>query len=478
MLEIEMKFSAPDFAALERLLQGLQARRADVLEEVDQYYAPPDRDFGRTDEALRLRRIGSANIVTYKGPKQPGATKTRTEIEVNLEPGEEAADKFGRLLTHLRYRAVAVVRKKRLCYHFERDHFALQVCLDDVEQVGRFAEIEAIAPEGKKQQAQELIQKVAAELGLNEPERRSYLEMVLLACAQPVIRGLRVTPVLAKTVTEVSLAVAAAQRAGRTVGLVPTMGALHAGHASLIRQARADSGYVVVSIFVNPTQFGPREDLTRYPRPFENDVALCAAEGVDLIFHPEPETIYPPDYHTFVEVHELQDVLCGSSRPGHFRGVATVVLKLFNIVRPDAAYFGQKDAQQVRILQQMVHDLNVPVNIAVCPIVREADGLALSSRNVYLRPEERRRTLVLSRVLEEIRRRVAAGERQAGPLLEWVRTEVAAVPGTRLDYASVVDLKTLQPLAQLTGQVLVALAVFVGETRLIDNVILEITSGE
>ncbi len=185
-------------------------------------------------------------------------------------------------------------------------------------------------------------------------------------------------------------AVAEAHRRGRTIGLVPTMGALHAGHLSLIKAAREETGFVVVSIFVNPTQFGPNEDLNRYPRPLQRDLELCEKNGVDLVFHPQPAVIYPPDYHTFVEVKGLQEVLCGASRPGHFRGVATVVLKLFNLVQPDRAYFGQKDAQQVSIIRQMVRDLNVPVDIRVCPIIREADGLALSSRNEYLGPEERR----------------------------------------------------------------------------------------
>ena len=217
------------------------------------------------------------------------------------------------------------------------------------------------------------------------------------------------------------------------------MGALHAGHASLIHQARAENGFVVVSIFLNPTQFGPKEDLSRYPRPFEKDVALCAAEGVDLVFYPDAGEMYKAGYRTYVEVHELQDVLCGASRPGHFRGVATVVLKLFNIVQPNYAYFGQKDAQQLRIIQQMVHDLDVPVIVKACPIVRDADGLALSSRNMYLNLEERRHATVLHRSLEEIGRRVAAGERRAAALIGHALSFIAEVPGTRADYVSMVD---------------------------------------
>jgi pantoate--beta-alanine ligase len=252
------------------------------------------------------------------------------------------------------------------------------------------------------------------------------------------------------------------------------MGALHAGHTSLIRAARAEVGFAVVSIFVNPSQFGPGEDLTRYPRPFEHDRHLCAAEGVDLIFHPEPGTVYPPGYSTYVEVHGLQDVLCGPRRPGHFRGVATVVLKLFNIVRPDQAYFGQKDAQQTRLIQQMVHDLDLPVAIRVCPIVREPDGLALSSRNAYLSPAERRQAVVLYQALEEVRRLVAAGERRAALLIQKVTATITAAPAARIDYVSIVDPQTLQPLAEIRGGALVALAVFFGGTRLIDNVILHV----
>ena len=204
---------------------------------------------------------------------------------------------------------------------------------------------------------------------------------------------------------------AAARRAGKTVGLVPTMGALHAGHVSLIDAARAADGFVVVSIFVNPTQFGPKEDLSRYPRPLERDLEMCGAAGVDLVFTPDAATMYPPGFRTFVEVNELSDVLEGASRPGHFRGVATVVLKLFNLVQPDRAYFGQKDAQQVRIIRQMVRDLNVPVEVVVRPTVREPDGLALSSRNQYLDAEQRRKAVALNEALEEAEATIRAGER-------------------------------------------------------------------
>jgi pantoate--beta-alanine ligase len=271
-------------------------------------------------------------------------------------------------------------------------------------------------------------------------------------------------------------AVAEARRRGRTVGLVPTMGALHAGHLSLIEAARAENGCVVVSIFVNPTQFGANEDLNRYPRPLERDLELCEAAGVDLVFHPRPEVMYPSGYRTLVEVTGLQDVLCGASRPGHFRGVATVVLKLFNLVQPDRAYFGQKDAQQARIIQQMVRDLNVPVEVRVCPTVREADGLALSSRNGYLEAEERRRATALYRALTEARQRIEAGERDADVVRKVMTEQIASVAGAVLDYAAVVDADSLQAPAQIVAErpVLLAVAVRFGGTRLIDNLLINL----
>jgi pantoate--beta-alanine ligase len=276
----------------------------------------------------------------------------------------------------------------------------------------------------------------------------------------------------ATTVEEVRTAVAEAGARGLSVGLVPTMGALHAGHVSLIRAARAETGFVVVSIFVNPTQFVPGEDFARYPRPLNEDLALCAHEAVDLVFVPAVETMYPPGSRTFVEVRELQDVLCGSSRPGHFRGVTTVVLKLFNIVQPDIAYFGQKDYQQARIIQQMVSDMNAPVRLRICPIIREEDGLALSSRNRYLDPEQRRHAVVLSQVLEEARNWIRAGQRDAVVLQRRMMAKIESTPGAVLDYAVVVDADTLQPLTTIRGNVLVALAVKFGSTRLIDNVVI------
>jgi pantoate--beta-alanine ligase len=263
----------------------------------------------------------------------------------------------------------------------------------------------------------------------------------------------------------------AARRERRTIGLAPTMGALHAGHAVLIQQARHENDFVVVSIFVNPAQFGPNEDFHRYPRPFEKDVALCEANGVDLIFHPVPELLYPPGYSTYVEVTKLQDYLCGASRPGHFRGVATVVLKLFNLVNPTRAYFGQKDAQQVRIIQRMVADLHVPVNVLVVPTVREPDGLAISSRNQYLDSQQRQHATALWWALNEARTRIEGGERDAAVIQRLLSECICAMPGAVLDYAAVVDAESLKPVSQLHGPTLLALAVKFGATRLIDNLI-------
>jgi pantoate--beta-alanine ligase len=254
------------------------------------------------------------------------------------------------------------------------------------------------------------------------------------------------------------------------------MGALHAGHAGLIRAARKETGYVVVSIFVNPTQFGPQEDYSRYPRSLEKDIELCAREQVDLVFAPEATEMYPPGFRTFVEVQELQDVLCGHSRPGHFRGVATVVLKLFTIVQPHVAFFGQKDAQQARIIRQMVHDLHLLVELRICPIVREPDGLALSSRNQYLDAEQRRHASRIPQALEEIRERVARGDRDATSLRKILASRLEAVPGAVLDYAALLDADTLKPLNRLSGDVLVTVAVKFGATRLIDNILLSVAN--
>jgi pantoate--beta-alanine ligase len=282
---------------------------------------------------------------------------------------------------------------------------------------------------------------------------------------------------LVSTVAEARDRLALARARGQRVGLVPTMGALHAGHASLMARARAETDYRVVSIFVNPTQFGPQEDLARYPRTPEQDLAVCTRESMDLVFAPQPATIYPPGYRTYLEVAGLQDVWEGASRPGHFRGVATVVAKLFNILQPHVAYFGQKDAQQAVIIRRLVRDLDIPVLIQMCPIVREPDGLALSSRNRYLTPSQRRQATVLFEALEAGRRSVEAGERDPMVMERRLAELINARPEARLDYIAIVRAEDLTPLVRLSGNVLVALAVRFGDIRLIDNLILESISG-
>lgn len=259
---------------------------------------------------------------------------------------------------------------------------------------------------------------------------------------------------------------------GKSVGIVPTMGALHAGHASLIRAAREQSGIVIVTIFVNPTQFGPNEDFARYPRTFDADCALAESEGADIIFAPSVEELYPAGASTFVDVEGLSSRLDGHSRPGHFRGVATVVAKLLIAAEPDLAFFGQKDAAQVAVLRRMVTDLRLPSTIVVCPIVRDADGLALSSRNVYLSPEERSRALVLSRSIRRVEALVATGERRDDALIAEAQKIIAAEPAVRLDYLECVDWDTLLPVETAAPGTLFAVAAWVGSTRLIDNTVL------
>ena len=265
-------------------------------------------------------------------------------------------------------------------------------------------------------------------------------------------------------------AVRSARDRGQVVALVPTMGALHDGHVRLIEQARAEAECVVVSIFVNPTQFGPNEDLAKYPRDLAKDAAYLERAGVDVLYHPPAAEVYPPGYRTYVEVEGLQDKLCGRSRPGHFRGVATVVLKLFETVGPDLAFFGAKDAQQVLIIERMARDLDLGVEVVTCPLVREADGLALSSRNAYLSPEERQAALALSIGLRWAERAVAAGERDPAKVVAGIRAVLEAEPLARIDYVEAVDPETLEPVTEMRGPVLVAVAAFVGSTRLIDNV--------
>ncbi len=271
-----------------------------------------------------------------------------------------------------------------------------------------------------------------------------------------------------RTVAEMRAARREAIASPVLLGLVPTMGALHAGHVSLVRAARAECAAVVASIFVNPTQFGPNEDFSRYPRTFDDDCAQLEAEGVDLLFAPAVEEMYPRGPRTLVEVEQIGDKLDGMTRPGHFVGVATVVAKLFHIVGPDRAYFGQKDAAQVAVLRAMVEDLNFPLELVVCPTVRDADGLALSSRNRYLTAEEREQARAIPGALLRIPAGLSVEQLRA-----WLRKRLDQTPGLRLEYAEVVDPRTLQPVTDLRGGALVAVSVQVGRTRLIDNVLLE-----
>jgi len=264
-----------------------------------------------------------------------------------------------------------------------------------------------------------------------------------------------------------------ARRAGKQIGLVPTMGALHEGHLSLVRLAKAKSDFVVVSLFVNPLQFGPTEDLAKYPRTFERDLELLNREGVDLLFAPAVSEMYPTLSVTYVNVENLSDRLDGQSRPGHFRGVTTVVSKLFHILEPDIAVFGQKDAAQVAIIRRMVRDLNIPVEIVVGPIVREVDGLAMSSRNAYLDPQQRKQALVLSRSLARVQELFNRGERSTTKLIAVGKSVFAEEPAARIDYFSIVNPESLEPVEEIHGEILVAVAAYVGTTRLIDNLLLK-----
>jgi len=259
----------------------------------------------------------------------------------------------------------------------------------------------------------------------------------------------------------------------KRLGLVPTMGALHEGHLSLVRAAEAQCDAVAVSIFVNPTQFGPTEDLSKYPRQFERDCRLLEEEGVDILFAPPVEEMYPEGGVTWVLVEGLSEKLDGRSRPGHFRGVTTIVSKLFHVIEPEAAFFGQKDAAQLAVIRRMVRDLNFAVEIVACPIVREPDGLAMSSRNAYLTGEERRRALVLQRSLQETRQQFQNGERIAAKLISAAKGVFAREPQVTLDYFEIVNPDTLDPVERIAQKTLVAVAAYVGSTRLIDNIVLE-----
>jgi pantoate--beta-alanine ligase len=280
------------------------------------------------------------------------------------------------------------------------------------------------------------------------------------------------------TIPETRAACQAARAGGQRLGLVPTMGALHEGHLSLVRAAKAQCDAVAVSIFVNPTQFGPTEDLSKYPRQFDRDCSLLEKEGVDIVFAPTVEEMYPSSNSnsnapiTWVVVEGLSEKLDGRSRPSHFRGVTTIVSKLFHILEPDAAFFGEKDAAQLAVIRRMVRDMNSPVEIVACPIVREPDGLAMSSRNAYLNREERIRALVLHRSVQKTRQQFQAGERLAANLISAAKEIIASEPQVRLDYFEVVDPDTLDPVERISEKTLVAVAAYVGSTRLIDNVVL------
>ena len=279
--------------------------------------------------------------------------------------------------------------------------------------------------------------------------------------------------IVVKKIAEITAAVKEMKAKGLTIGFVPTMGFLHEGHLSLVKECRRSAAVVVASIFVNPLQFGPKEDFRQYPRDLEKDARLLEREKVDYLFAPDDLEMYPEGYKTTVEVRDLEDRLCGRSRPGHFKGVATVVLKLFNIIQPDMAFFGQKDAQQALILQKMVQDLDLDVKIRIMPIIREQDGLAMSSRNIYLSEKERRAAPILAESLKEARLMFEAGERRPAEIIGRMRDLIMREPLATLDYVEIVDLDELNPAAAIGGDVLVAVAVYIGRTRLIDNIILK-----
>jgi pantoate--beta-alanine ligase len=277
-----------------------------------------------------------------------------------------------------------------------------------------------------------------------------------------------------KTIREMKEVSAELKSCGLSIGFVPTMGSLHEGHLSLVRRSIAQADRTVVSIFVNPTQFGRGEDFKKYPRDLKKDLKILEKEGVDFFFVPEAKEMYPDDYKTYAEVDELQDKLCGRSRPGHFRGVCTIVLKLFHIIEPDLSFFGQKDAQQAIILRKMVKDLDMDEKIEVLPVVRNKEGIALSSRNEYLSLEERKAALCLSKSLKKARSMIEKGERDAEKIIRIMKKIIAEEPLARIDYVEIVEMKELDPLPRIEGEALIALAVFVGKARLIDNIIVRI----
>ncbi len=279
---------------------------------------------------------------------------------------------------------------------------------------------------------------------------------------------------LVNKISDLKIIIKSNKSMGKTIGFVPTMGYLHEGHLSLAKRSVQENDFTVMSIFVNPTQFGPNEDFERYPRDLERDLALAESVGVDIVFAPSVEEMYPEGYKTYVNVEDITGVLCGRSRPGHFRGVTTVVNKLFNIVEPDKAYFGQKDAQQVVVVKKMVKDLNMNLEVIACPIVREPDGLAMSSRNTYLSSEERKAALILSKSLFEAEELIKQGERSGKKIAEYIEGRIKTEKLAEIDYVEVVSADSLEKLEELKGSVLIALAVKFGKTRLIDNIIVEV----
>lgn len=285
------------------------------------------------------------------------------------------------------------------------------------------------------------------------------------------------TPRVFEKIDELRSHLDSVRRAGNVTGLVPTMGALHAGHAGLIEAARQECDVVIVSVFVNPLQFGPTEDYARYPRSLESDLKICAAKGADLVFVPDVAGMYPDEQLTTVDVARVREGLCGAFRPGHFRGVATLVLKLFNIVQPHRAYFGQKDMQQLAVIRRMVRDLALPVRIVGVPTVRESDGLALSSRNQYLDPGQRQQAPALHRALQAIQQAVLSGVKDSQAALAAGREVLSETPAIRVEYLEIVDPDDMQPVTAITGPVRAAIAAWAGTTRLIDNVLCEPPAG-
>lgn len=283
---------------------------------------------------------------------------------------------------------------------------------------------------------------------------------------------------IAYTIPEARREIAAARREGKRIGFVPTMGALHEGHLSLIDLCRQRADYVAVSVFVNPTQFGPQEDFARYPRDLERDRKLLEARGADMLFAPSVEEMYPEDSLIRFEILKLADHLCGPRRPGHFPGVVLVVSKLFHIIQPDVAVFGQKDLQQLLIIRRLVKDLNFPIQILAGPIVRESDGLAMSSRNSYLTPQGRQESTVLYRALQRAKGLIESGERRASAVIEAMRSEISSARDARIDYIETIELENLKPIEHLEGRFGIALAVYIGQTRLIDNLVLEVHDGK